>query len=141
MRTTRLYDIFKHIIVVVPNDTLANEMLINITEPDRRIKDKVSVGVAYGVDTYKVEGLLIEIANSHPDILTDDPPRKPFIRFENFGDSSLDFMLYFWVNDLDNRYRVKHELRHTIHKRFEEAGIEIPFPQHVVTMIDESKNN
>jgi small-conductance mechanosensitive channel len=140
MRTTRLYDIFKHIIVVVPNDTLANEKLINITEPDHKIKEKLSVGVAYGVDTYKVEGLLLEIFNAHPDVLN-DPKRKAVIRFEEFGDSSLNFMVYFWVNDLDNRYRVKHELRHTIHKKFAEAGIEIPFPQRVVTLIDESKNN
>jgi len=141
MRTTRLYDIFKHIIVVVPNDTLANEMLINITEPDRRIKENVTVGVAYGVDTYKVEGLLLEIANSHPDIITEDKDKKPFVRFHSFGDSALDFGLYFWVRDLDNRYRVKHELNHTIHKKFGEAGIEIPFPQRVVTLINENKNS
>lgn len=138
MRTTRLYDIFKHIIVVVPNNTLANEMLINITEPDRRIKEKVLVGVAYGVDTMKVEKILLEIGNAHKDIITDDPDRKPFVRFHSFGDSSLDFGLYFWVRDLDNRYRVKHELNHTIHKRFEEENIEIPFPQRVVTMKKEA---
>jgi small-conductance mechanosensitive channel len=134
MRTTQLYDIFKHIIVVVPNDMLANEMLTNLTEPDRRIKDKVTVGVAYGVDTHKVEKILLEIGNSNKDVITKDPERKPFVRFHSFGDSALDFGLYFWVNDLDNRYRVKHELNHEIHKRFEKENIEIPFPQRVITM-------
>ncbi|UCH89693.1 MAG: mechanosensitive ion channel [Thermoplasmata archaeon] len=137
MRTTRLYDIFKHLIVVVPNNILANEMLINLTEPDRRIKDRVEVGVAYGTDTDKVEKLLLEIGSKHPDIINDDPNCKPFVRFLSFGDSSLNFALFFWVKDLDDRYRVKHELNHTIHREFEKADIEIPFPQRVVTMKNE----
>ena len=137
MRTTQLYDIFKHIMVVVPNDKLANEMLINLTEPDRRIKDSVKVGVAYGCDTKKVERLLVEIASAHPDIITNEEGRKPFARFYSFGDSALDFGVHFWVKDLDDRYRVKHELNHVIHERFAKEGIEIPFPQMDVHMKNE----
>jgi small-conductance mechanosensitive channel len=138
VRTTKLYDIFKHIVVVVPNNILANEPLVNLTEPDRKMKYNLSVGVAYGVDTHKVEKILLELANKHPDIITEEKGRAPFVRFQSFGDSALDFYLYFWVKDLDDRFRVKHDINHQIHSRFEKEGIEIPFPQRVVTMINQT---
>ena len=129
MRTTVLYDLFKHIEVVMPNNKLANEKLINITEPDRRLKESCEVGVAYGSDPQKVQDLLMEIVMHHPDIITDDPKREPFTRFTKFGDSSIDFSVGFWVEDLDDRFRVKSEINHEIYNRFAREGIQIPFPQ------------
>ncbi|MCK5562047.1 MAG: mechanosensitive ion channel, partial [Thermoplasmata archaeon] len=106
MRTTQLYDLFKHIDVIMPNNKLANEKLVNITEPDRRIKDTCEVGVAYGSDPKRVHKLLLEVVSKHPDIINDDLDRKPFTRFTEFGDSSINFKVGFWVRDLDDRFRV-----------------------------------
>jgi small-conductance mechanosensitive channel len=129
MRTTQLYDLFKHIFVVMPNNKLANEKLIIITEPDRRIKDSCEIGVAYGSDPQKIQDILMEITTKHPDVISDDPNREPFTRFTNFGDSSIDFKVGFWVKDLDDRFRVKSELNQEIYYRLAKEGIEIPFPQ------------
>jgi small-conductance mechanosensitive channel len=129
MRTTQLYDLYKHIDVVMPNNKLANEKLINITEPDRRIKDTVEIGVAYGTDPQKVQDILIELVSKHPDIISEDPNRTPFTRFSEFGDSSLNFKVGFWVRDLDDRFRVKSEINQQLYYRLEKEGIEIPFPQ------------
>ena len=136
MRTTQLYDLFKHIDVVMPNNKLANEKLINITEPDRRIKDSCTVGVAYGSDPKKVQDILVDITMHHPDIITDDPERKPFTRFFEFGDSSINFRVGFWVKDVDDRFRVISEVNQEIYYRLAKAGIEIPFPQRDVHVID-----
>lgn len=142
MRTTQLYDIFKHVDVVMPNNKLANEKLINITEPDRRIKDSCTIGVAYGSDPQKVQDILMDIVMNHSDIITDDPERKPFTRFYEFGDSSLNFRVGFWVRDLDDRYRVISEVNQEIYYRFAKEGIEIPFPQRDLHIIDsEAINN
>ena len=129
MRTTVLYDLFKHIDVVMPNNKLANEKLINITEPDRKIKDSCSVGVAYGSDPQKVQDILADIVSKHPDIINDDPNREPFTRFSQFGDSSINFKVGFWVRDLDDRFRVVSEINQAIYYRLAKEGIEIPFPQ------------
>jgi small-conductance mechanosensitive channel len=129
MRTTQLYDLFKHIDVVMPNNKLANEKLINITEPDRRIKDSCEVGVAYGADPQKVQDILMEIVSKHPDIINNEKDREPFTRFSEFGDSSINFKVGFWVRDLDNRFRVKSEINQEIYYRLAREGIEIPFPQ------------
>jgi small-conductance mechanosensitive channel len=136
MRTTVLYDLFKHIDVVMPNNKLGNEKLVNITEPDRRIKDSCSVGVAYGADPKKVQKILYEIVSKHPDIINNDKDRKPFTRFSNFGDSSIDFKVGFWVRDLDDRFRVISEVNQEIYYRLAKEGIEIPFPQRDLHIID-----
>jgi small-conductance mechanosensitive channel len=129
MRTTVMYDLFKHIDVVMPNNKLANEKLINITEPDRRIKDSCEVGVAYGTDPQRIQDILMEIASKHPDIINDDPDREPYTRFTEFGDSSINFKVGFWVRDLDDRFKVKSEVNQQIYYCFAKEGIEIPFPQ------------
>ena len=140
MRTTELYDLFKHIIVVMPNNKLANEKLINITEPDRRIKDSCEVGVAYGSDPQKIQDILFDVVSKHPDIINDDPDRKPFTRFSQFGDSSLDFKVGFWVRDLDDRFRVKSEINQQIYYRLAKEGIEIPFPQRDIHIKSDESN-
>jgi small-conductance mechanosensitive channel len=136
MRTTQLYDLYKHIEVVMPNNKLANEKLINITEPDRRIKDSVEIGVAYGTDPQKVQDILMEIVMKHPDVITDDADRKPFTRFSEFGDSSLNFKIGFWVLDLDDRFRVKSEINQELYYRLAKENIEIPFPQRDVHLYE-----
>ena len=136
MRTTQLYDLYKHIDVVMPNNKLANEKLINLTEPDRRIKDNVEIGVAYGTDPQKVQDILMELVMKHPDIITDDDERKPFTRFSEFADSSLNFKVGFWVRDLDDRFRVKSELNQELYYRLQKEGIEIPFPQRDVHIFE-----
>jgi small-conductance mechanosensitive channel len=138
MRSTKLYNTFDHDVIILPNSKIANEKVINLTEPDNLMKVKVSVGVAYGTDIDKAKNIMLEVANAHPDILQDEG-RAPFARMVEFGDSSLDLKLYTWVNHLDSQWRVGSELREAILHRFEEVGIEIPFPQRVVHMENASE--
>ena len=138
MRTTQLYDISNHALVIIPNNILANEKIVTLTEPDRRIKMNIQVGVAYGTDVDLVEDTLLALAKAHPEIMT-EPNASPFVRFNSFGDSSLDFTLVFWVQDLDNRFRVKHEIMKRVNNKFEELKIEIPFPQRVVYMMPQDQ--
>ena len=131
MRSTRLYKIFEHTIMIVPNNRLANERIINFLEPDMNFRVKVEVGVAYGSDVKKVRSILEDIVTTNPDVLKGED-KKPIIRFASFGDSSLDFIIYAWVNDVYDRWTVSSDIREEIHRRFEKEGVEIPFPQRVV---------
>ena len=83
----------------------------------------------------KFKKLLLDIAYSHKETLTDDD-HLPWVRFTKFADSALEFKLYIWVDDLDLQWRVASELREIIHRRFKEEGIEIPFPQRDLHMKD-----
>ena len=140
MRTTQLYDISNHALVTIPNNILANARLITLTQPDRLIKMTLSVGVAYGTDVDLVEDTLLAIAKAHPETVNEGG-RAPFVRFDAFGDSSLNFNLGFWVNDLNNRFRVRHEIMKRVNNKFKELGIEIPFPQRVVHMVNEEPDD
>ncbi len=65
---------------------------------------------------------------------------NPFVRFTNFGDSSLDFELHFFSRNFIRIEDVKSDLRFEIDNAFRENNVEIPFPQRVVWMKGENKN-
>ncbi len=141
MRTTKLYNIRDHEGIILPNNNLANQAIVNIVEPDATIRARVEVGVAYGSDVAKVKSILYEVAKNHPDVIEDDV-RKTNVRFRKFGDSSLEFSLRIWVDQVVKQWNVMSDIHEEIDRRFREEGIEIPFPQMTVWMhhMNEDKN-
>jgi len=117
-----------NIAIVVPNSELISQSVINWSLEDPKTRIHVGVGVAYGTDPHQVEELLIGVAKAHSQILTAPPPR---VWFQDFGASSLDFVLLCWVrNPATTGLRgLRSELRFAITDAFAEANIEIPFPQ------------
>ena len=111
---------------IVPNKEFIIGRLLNWTLSDKVNRVVVSVGVAYGSDVPTVSELLMKIARAHDNVL-DDP--SPGVTFEAFGDSALQFKLRTYLPNLENRLKTTHELNEAINAAFEEAGIEIAFPQ------------
>ena len=134
LRTTWLYNRFDHDIVIFPNKEIASNKIVNLTEPDQKFKAKAAVGVAYGSDLDLVQKIMIEAISKQPGVILDDPDKKPFVRFQEFGDSSLNFKVTCWIHDIFDQWKISHNTRLEINKRFAEEGIEIPFPQRVVHM-------
>ena len=91
----------------------------------------IDVGVAYGTNVQKAKALLMDIGRGHP-VSLDEAGHEPFVRFNAFWSSSLDFSLTVWVADVYARFAVASDLREMVEQKFAEASIEIPFPQHVV---------
>ena len=112
--------------IIVPNSELVTTQVINHSIPTSNLRIAISVGVAYGTDTDLVRKTLLAVPPSHKQLLTEPPPE---VRFEEFGDSSLDFSLLVWIADPREDRRVSSDLRFDIERRFRAAGIEIPFPQ------------
>ncbi len=131
MRSTKLYSLFEHESIVLPNNTVANQKIVNIVQPDTKIRKKVEVSVAYGSDLKKVYKILEEVTKSHPDVIV-KKGFDVFVRFTEFGDSGLKFMVIFWVEDVMNQWRAMSEIRTGIDKRFREEGVTVPFPQRTV---------
>ncbi len=116
-----------NITTIVPNQKFIDSPVTNWTYGDPRVRFRVPVGVAYGSDTELVRTKLIEAAEEDPHTL-DDP--APSVFFIEFGDSSLNFELVAWSNEMSNRpRRYRSDLNFAIDRKFREAGIEIPFPQ------------
>nr|MBP8790547.1 mechanosensitive ion channel [Breznakibacter sp.] len=112
--------------VIVPNANLISNELINWTLSDKRRRIEIISGVAYGSDVYQTQKILLEILQSHPDILKNP---QPMVLFNELGESSLDFRLLFWTDDFDNWIIIKSEVTFKIYDALTAAGIEIPFPQ------------
>lgn len=114
------------IIIFVPNSKLIGENVTNWSQIERKARFQVTVGVAYGSNTQLVKEILEQVANDHSSILQSP---KPFVRFTDFGDSSLNFAVYFWSRDFTRIENVKSDLRFAIDATFRAKGVEIPFPQ------------
>jgi small-conductance mechanosensitive channel len=129
-RTTKI-ESRNNIILIIPNSRFIEENVINWSHIEQRTRFNVDVGVAYGSDVKLVKKVLEECAHEHPEI-TSDP--EPFVRFFDFGDSSLDFQLFFWTNNAFRVENIKSDLRFDINQKFKENKITIPFPQRDVHM-------
>jgi small-conductance mechanosensitive channel len=112
--------------IVVPNSDLITNQVTNWTLADRNMRLILTVGVAYGSDVPLVLQTLQESTRENPRILNDP---APLIFFMGFGDSSLDFQVRVWIDDIDYMNVVRSELNQAIDAKFRERGIEIPFPQ------------
>ena len=113
-------------IIIVPNHKLISDNIINWSHMESRTRFNLNVGVAYGSDTALVEEVLLDCAHDHPDIA---PTPEPFVRFINFGNSSLDFQLFFWTLKTFRVENIKSNLRFKIDREFRKNDIRIPFPQ------------
>ena len=114
------------IIMIIPNSKFISDIVINWSHREKNTRFNVKVGVAYGSDVEKVTSVLLECATSHKKISVSP---VPFVRFNDFGDSSLDFELFFWTTDSFRVENIKSDLRYKINEQFARNGIQIPFPQ------------
>jgi potassium-dependent mechanosensitive channel len=120
-----LVQTFSGATVFVPNSLLVSQKLINWTYGDRKYRQEIQVGVAYGSDVEQVTQLLLEAARQSSKVLSVPPPR---VRFLDFGDSTLVFSLRVWIKGWADRY-ADSEVRYHMTRLFRENGIEISFPQ------------
>ncbi|HET6702972.1 MAG TPA: mechanosensitive ion channel domain-containing protein [Gemmatimonadaceae bacterium] len=118
---------FDNIAVIVPNSKFVTENVVNWSYTDPKVRFRIPVGVAYGTDPRLVERALIEAAREVPEVLADPPPN---VFFKEFGDSSLNFEVRAWTTTLlYQRGGFVSNINFAIHRKLEEHGIAVPFPQ------------
>jgi small-conductance mechanosensitive channel len=131
-RATRIRELPNNIIIV-PNSRVADMILTNYNLPEPEQAALVNVGVSYGSDLEHVEAVTCDVARQVlSEIQGGVSGFDPFIRYNNFGDSSIDFTVILRVQAFTDRYLVTHEFIKRLKKRFAAEGIEIPFPQRVL---------
>ena len=115
-----------NVVIIIPNSHLVVDNVVNWTHDSVLARFDVRVGVAYGSDLDLVKRLLLQAANENEQAL--ERP-EPTVMFNDFGNSSLDFTLYFYSKEFFRIEVVKSEMRFRIDALFREHGVEIPFPQ------------
>lgn len=122
-------------LIVVPNARLADSIVKNFSRPQKEMSVLVDVGVSYSSDLEKVEKVTIEVANHVVQELQEGKSDfEPFLRYNAFGDSSINFTVIFRVNEYVDKFLAQHEFIKRLHKRYNQEGIEIPFPIRTVHM-------
>ena len=132
VRATEI-ETFERSTVIIPNSSLIGGEVKNwmLRSPTGRLE--ILVGVSYDSDPEQVRDILLDIARAHEAVL--EMP-APFVRFIDFGASSLDFSLRAYISNVDQSLSVRSDLRFAIFAAFREAGIEIPFPQRDINFRD-----
>ena len=125
MRTSKIQT-RDNIDLIIPNSKLVSDNVINWSHNNTPTRFNVPVGVAYSSDVDVITQLLLDAADSNTKVLKEPAPS---VQFVGYGDSSLDFLLYFYSYEFWRIEAVKSELRFTIFSSFREQGVEIPFPQ------------
>lgn len=113
-------------VIIIPNHKFLSDLVYNFTQNHKMTREEVVVGVAYGSDTELVSRLMLESVKEQRDILKNP---KPFVLFQDFGDSALIFSVKFFIPDSFSEPRIASAVRYAIDKKFRENGVVIPFPQ------------
>lgn len=114
------------VMIIVPNSKLVTDNVINWSHVEKMTRFHIDVGVAYGSNVVLVKQVVLDCANMHPMVLKEPIPK---LRFLGFGDSSLNFDLMIWTDEIFNIEDVKSDLRYAIEDTFRIHNITIPFPQ------------
>jgi small-conductance mechanosensitive channel len=121
-----------NIAIIIPNSKFVDNSVINWSHIKAKTRFNVSIGVAYGTDVKLVRSILLDIAENNKSIVKKP---KPFVLFKDFGESSLDFSLVFWLNETWAAEKIKSDVRFQINTEFAKNNIQIPFPQRDIHMI------
>ena len=113
-------------VIIIPNHKFISDIVYNYTQNHKTTRESVKVGVAYGSDVQLVTKILMEIVRTQKNVLKSP---KPFVTFDDFGDSALLFSINFYISDSFSDPRIKSELRYKIDTEFRKNRVTIPFPQ------------
>jgi len=112
-------------IVLIPNSDVYTKAITNFTKADIR-RVEISLGVAYESDLSLVRKTALESISSVKGLMSEP---APLVCFQNFGGSTIDLTLYYWINTKEtNPWAAKDEGLVAINNAFNAVGIDMPFP-------------
>ncbi len=121
---------------LIPNEDLITGQVVNWSHSDRYVRLDVYFGTSYRDDPHKVRRVAIGAARSVPRVLTEG--HTPVCHIVGFGDSSVDYILRFWIADpTAGLTNVKGNVFLALWDAFQAEGISIPFPQREVRLLGE----
>ena len=118
---------------IIPNDTLITSTVVNHSYSSREMRLAIPVQVSYQSDLEQAMALILQAAENHPRVLKNPEP-KVFLKA--FGDNGIDLEMGIWINDPEEgQLNLRSDINLEIWRRFQEEGIEIPYPQRDVRIV------
>jgi len=131
--------------IIVPNSVIGSEILENANIVDQKTQKFFEIGISYDSDVDKAIQIIKEEALKHPrfldnrteeEIADNEEPVK--VRVLEFGDSSVNLRAYVWTNSPKDAFILGCDLNKSVKARFDNEGIEIPFPYRTIVFKDEN---
>ena len=126
--------------ILVPNEKFISDFLVNWTHKDPKQRYRVDFSVPYATDVRAMVEFIKDAVCEHPQVISgDDVPfeERPDCEIDSFGDSGINMFVEFWMMGIDDgKNRVGGDLMLTILETLKEHGIEIPFPQREVRILN-----
>ena len=127
-RSTRIKSLAGNIIIV-PNSKLAENTIINNYLPKKKLFVVVECGIAYDSDLEKVEKVTLDIAqNIQKTSKGAVRGHKPSFKFRKFSESNIDFSIVLGVENIADKYNVRHEFIKALMKKYRQEEIVISYP-------------
>lgn len=119
---------------LIPNEDLITNQVVNWSHSNDYVRLDIHFGTAYGDDPHVVRKLAVEAARSAPRVLSNY--KEPVCHIVGFGDSSVDYILRFWIRDpTGGLTNIRGAVYLAIWDTFSENNISIPFPQREIKML------
>ncbi|SDZ87001.1 mechanosensitive ion channel family protein [Microbulbifer marinus] len=139
MRSTTL-ETFDGKDVVVPNEKFISNSFVNWTQKNNKQRYRVDFSVAYSTDVRNTVEIIKQAVARHPQVLSGDElpiEERPDCEIDSFGDNGVNMFVEFWMEGVDDgRNRVGGDLLLIILETLQENGVEIPFPQRDVRLVN-----
>ena len=167
-RVTYIRDALNESIAIIPTRQLVSAQVINYTQGIKMVPAIVEVGVSYLNDPKQVAAILVKVGKRAMEEVVDGKGRhlirqmrcpylknnqpscgcdkdihvdinQPIVRFNNFNDSALDFILLVYVRDYGAQFKTKTDMRIIMYEEFKRYDIRIPWPIRTVYQGDEKR--
>jgi small-conductance mechanosensitive channel len=112
--------------IIVPNSTMSSSIITNYYQPGKQLSIVLPARVGYGTDLDRVEEVALEVARE----VSQEVPgcvaeSEPLVRYNNFGEISVDFSVILTIREFVDQFAVQHEFMKRLHRRYAEEGIEV----------------
>lgn len=136
IRTTRV-ESYEGEEIIIPNETIFTSNLHTYTGSSNLVRCDIAVGIHYRHNPQEACDLILDIASRHIDVLAEPKPQCFVVEF---ADSSINLSLRVWLSNYVLTALVRSDLMKAIWHEFKAAGIEIPFPQQDIHIIEADKD-
>ncbi|WP_455168556.1 mechanosensitive ion channel family protein [Aegicerativicinus sediminis] len=139
---------FENKMIIIPNSIINKEKVINFNYGDPKVCQWIEVGISYDSNSDLALDILRKECESHPqiiDVRTNDEISngvpKVVVRLVGLGDSSVNLKAWAWSQDYVSAYQAKCDILHSIKKKYDDNGIEIPFPHRTMVFKENQLEN
>ena len=118
---------------IIPNETLVNSTVINHSYTNRQVRIGIAVQISYQSNLQRAMDIMKQAAMNQPRVLKDPEPK---VYLKSFGDNGIDLEIGIWISDPEaGELGLRSEINLEIWRKFQESGIEIPFPQRDIRIV------